>query len=112
MIYLIDLDSGTSDSYLSIYMARDEAHKRISTGRARNIELRDAFYDIIETIDAPDGDEPDDDAPVCADCGDHGDDVVEDSYPLPLCQPCTQRRINAGCDEAERSAYRDATGVS
>lgn len=50
--------------------------------------------------------------PECADCGDHGSDVVEDQYPMPLCGPCTDRRFAAGCDDAERRAYRDATGVA
>lgn len=47
---------------------------------------------------------------ACADCGDADEDVVIDRYDEPLCPACTQRRINAGCEDAERTAWYDRTG--
>lgn len=41
----------------------------------------------------------------CEECGDVSVEVVADSFAAFLCPTCTQRRINAGCDEAERDAY-------
>lgn len=46
---------------------------------------------------------------ACADCGDADKEVVIDSYDEPLCPACTHRRINDGCDDAERTAFADAT---
>lgn len=48
----------------------------------------------------------------CEDCGELSTDVASDSYAAFLCPTCTQRRINRGCEEAERSAYDAATSAA